>query len=190
MRESKAIDHGAEGIAVRGTYGRRGGGQAGSELRTEARRRGRVRQGIPLSGQRTVRVAQRRTRTDWAHFLNNIAQLRHRAEKITLDMDNLNTHGPGSLYDTFEPGTAKALWDRFEFVYTPKHGSWLNMAEIELNVPIRQCLDRRIGTIGEMRHEVAAWQERRNNANVVIDWQFTATNARTNLKRLYPTLQT
>lgn len=105
-------------------------------------------------------------------------------------MDNLNTHGPGSLCDTFEPGTAKALWDRFEFVYTPKHGSWLNMAEIELNVPIRQCLDRRIDTIGEMRHEVAAWRERRNNANVVIDWQFAATNARTKLKRLYPTLQT
>ena len=98
----------------------------------------------PLSGQRTVRVTQRRTRTDWAHFLNNIARLWQRAEKITLVMDNLNTHGPGSLYDTFEPGTAKALWDRFEFVYTPKHGSWLNMAEIELNVLIRQCLDRRM----------------------------------------------
>ena len=144
----------------------------------------------PLSGRRTVRVTQRRTRTDWAHFLNNIAQLWQRAEKITLVMDNLNTHGPGSLYDTFEPGTAKALWDRFEFVYTPKHGSWLNMAEIELNVLTRQCLDRRIDTIGEMRHEVAAWQERRNNANVTIDWQFTAANARTKLKRLYPTLQT
>ena len=142
----------------------------------------------PLSGQRTVRVTQRRTRNDWAHSLNHIAQLWQRAEKITLVMDNLNTHGPGSLYDTFEPGTAKALWDRFEFVYTPKHGSWLNMAEIELNVLIRQCLDRRIDTIGEMRHEVTAWQERRNNANATIDWQFTAANARTKLKRLYPTL--
>ena len=144
----------------------------------------------PLSGRRTVRVTQRRTRTDWAHFLNHIAQLWQQAEKITLVMDNLNTHGPGALYDTFEPDTAKALWDRFEFVYTPKHGSWLNMAEIELNVLTRQCLDRRIDTIGEMRREVAAWQQRRNNANVTIDWQFTAANARTKLKRLYPTLQT
>ena len=140
----------------------------------------------PLSGQRTVRVTERRTRTDWAHFLNDIARLWPQAEKITLVMDNLNTPGPGSLYDTFEPGAAKALWDRFEFVYTPKHGSWLNMAEIELNVLIRQCLDRRIDTIGAMRHEVAAWQERRNNSNAKIDWQFTATNARTKLKRLYP----
>ena len=140
----------------------------------------------PLSGQRTVRVTERRTRTDWAHFLNDIARLWPQAEKITLVMDNLNTHGPGSLYDTFEPGPAKALWDRFEFVYTPKHGSWLNMAEIELNVLIRQCLDRRIDTIGAMRHEVAAWQERRNNSNAKIDWQFTATNARPKLKRLYP----
>ena len=144
----------------------------------------------PLSGQRTVRVTERRTRTDWAHFLKDIARLWQRAEKITLVMDNLNTHGPGSLYDTFEPRTAKALWDRFEFVYTPKHGSWLNMAEIELNVLIRQCLDRRIDTIGEMRHEVTAWQERRNNANAKIDWQFSAANARTKLKRLCPTLQT
>ena len=144
----------------------------------------------PLSGQRAVRVTERRTRTDWAHFLKAIAQRWQRAEKITLIMDNLNTHGPGSLYDTFEPRTAKALWDRFEFVYTPKHGSWLNMAEIELNVLIRQCLARRIATIGEMQHEVAAWEERRNNTNAPIDWQFTAAKARIKLKRLYPTLQT
>lgn len=144
----------------------------------------------PLSGQRTVRVSERRTRTDWAHFLKDIAQLWQRAEKITLVMDNLNTHGPGSLYDTFEPHTAKALWDRFEFVYTPKHGSWLNMAEIELNVLIRQCLDRRIDAIEKMRYQVAAWQKRRNNANAKIDWHFTTANARIKLKRLYPTLQT
>ena len=144
----------------------------------------------PLSGQRLVRVTARRTRTDWAHFLTDIARRWPRAEKITLIMDNLNTHGPGSLYATFAPRIAKALWNRFEFVYTPKHGSWLNMAEIELNVLVRQCLARRIETIGEMRHEVAAWQERRNTANAKIDWQFTATNARTKLNRLYPTLQT
>jgi len=105
----------------------------------------------PLTGQRTVRVTQRRTRTDWSYFLRDIARLWRDAEKITLAMDNLNTHEPGSLYETFRPGVAKSLWDRFEFIYTPKHGSWLNMAEIELNVLIRQCLDRRIDNIREMR---------------------------------------
>lgn len=103
-------------------------------------------------------------------------------------MDNLNTHGPGSLYETFEPEVAKALWDRFEFVYTPKHGSWLNMAEIELNVLIKQCLDRRIDTLDQIRAEVGAWQKRRNHAKARIDWQFTSPDARTRLKRLYPTL--
>ena len=118
----------------------------------------------PLGGRRTVRVTERRTRTDWARFLKEIVKLWPRAKKITLVMDNLNTHGPGSLYETFKPRTAKALWDRFEFIYTPKHGSWLNMAEIELNVLIRQCLDRRIDNILEMQREVAAWHKRRNNA--------------------------
>lgn len=144
----------------------------------------------PLSGQRIVRVTSRRTRTDWSYFLRDIARLWQGAEKITLVMDNLNTHAPGSLYETFQPGVAKALWDRFEFVYTPKHGSWLNIAEIELNVLIRQCLDRRIDNIGEMQREVAAWQERRNNAKSKIDWHFSTPNARIKLKRLYPTLQT
>ena len=92
----------------------------------------------PLSGQRIVRVTARRTRIDWSYFLRDIARLWQGAEKITLVMDNLNTHAPGSFYETFQPGVAKALWDRFEFVYTPKHGSWLNIAEIELNVLIRQ----------------------------------------------------
>jgi hypothetical protein len=103
-------------------------------------------------------------------------------------MDNLNTHEPGSLYETFRPGVAKSLWDRFEFIYTPKHGSWLNMAEIELNVLIRQCLDRRIDNIREMRREVAAWQAARNTARAGIDWHFTTRDARIKLKRLYPTL--
>ena len=103
-------------------------------------------------------------------------------------MDNLNTHGPGALYETFAPQTAKGLWSRFEFVYTPKHGSWLNMAEIELNVLIKQCLDRRIDTIGEMRAEAAAWENRRNNMKATINWQFTCGDARIKLRRLYPTL--
>lgn len=144
----------------------------------------------PLSGQRSVQVRERRTRTDWSYFLRDIARLWAGAEKITLVMDNLNTHAPGSLYETFSPAVAKALWDRFEFIYTPKHGSWLNMAEIELNVLIRQCLDRRIDNIREMREEVAAWQHARNNAGSGIDWQFSTPDARIKLKRLYPTFQT
>ncbi|HDP35673.1 MAG TPA: IS630 family transposase, partial [Candidatus Hydrogenedentes bacterium] len=102
--------------------------------------------------------------------------------------DNLNTHTPGSLYEAYTPDVAKALCDRFEFVYTPKHGSWLNMAEIELNVLIKQCLDRRIDNIAKMRAEVTAWQNERNNADATINWQFTTADARVKLKRLYPTL--
>ena len=141
----------------------------------------------PLAGKRSVRITERRTKTDWASFVEEIASYYPQAEKITLVMDNLNTHGPGALYETFAPAAAKALWDRFEFINTPKHGSWLNMAEIELNVLIRQCLDRRIDSVSEMRSEVDAWQNNRNNANSRIDWQFTCQNARTKLKRLYPT---
>ena len=142
----------------------------------------------PLSGQRMVRGTQRRTRVDWAHFIRDIARFWWRAEKITLVMDNLNTHTPGSLYQVFKPDVAKLLWDRFRFVYTLKHGSWPNMAEIELNVLTRQCLDRRIDNLPEMQSEVAAWQTLRNNANSKIDWQFTTGDARIKLKRLYPTL--
>ena len=104
-------------------------------------------------------------------------------------MDNLNTHKPGSLYEVFRPGKAKRLWDRFEFVYTPKHGSWLNMAEIELNVLNGQCLNRRIDNIATVIHECDVWQKHRNNMNAKINWQFTPKNARIKLKRLYPTLQ-
>ena len=97
----------------------------------------------PLAGRRQTKVTERRTKTDWACFLGDIAAQYPGATRITLVMDNLNTHRPGALYETFEPAEAKALWDRFEFVYTPKHGSWLNVAEVELNVMIRQCLNRR-----------------------------------------------
>lgn len=142
----------------------------------------------PLAGKRLVEVTERKTKSDWAQFLKRIAAAYPRAQKITLVMDNLNTHAPGSLYESFAPQAAKALWDRFEFVYTPKHGSWLNMAEIELNVLIKQCLDRRIDNIAEMQSEVAAWQRRRNNANACIDWRFSTHDARIKLKRLYPTL--
>lgn len=103
-------------------------------------------------------------------------------------MDNLNTHGAASFYETFPPEKAKALWDRFEFVFTPKHGSWLNMAEIELNVLIGQCLNRRIADIETVRSEAKAWELYRNNQHATINWRFTTENARIKLKRLYPTL--
>lgn len=143
----------------------------------------------PLAGKRVVEITDRKTKTDWALFLEEISGHYDQAERITLVMDNFSTHGPGAFYETFAPAVAKTLWDRFEFIYTPKHGSWLNMAEIELNVLIRQCLNRRIGDINEMRVEVAAWQNDRNNAQSRIDWQFTFENARIKLKRLYPTLE-
>lgn len=143
----------------------------------------------PLAGKRIVQVKVRRTKKDWALFLNDVAHRYWRAEKITLVMDNLNTHGPGSLYETFSPVVAKALWDRFEFVYTPKHGSWLNIAEIEINVLIRQCLDRRIDTLDEMRAATHAWEKRRDNTQSCIDWHFTSDDARIKLTRLYPTLE-
>ena len=141
----------------------------------------------PLAGTRMTEVTERKTKVDWAQFLEAIAKRYESAEKITLVMDNLNTHTAGSLYDAFPPAQAKALWDRFEFIYTPKHGSWLNVAEIELNVMIRQCLSRRIASIEELRSEVDAWQAHRDQLRAKVDWQFTTETARVNLKRLYPT---
>lgn len=142
----------------------------------------------PLAGKRMTSITERKTKQDWARFLEDIAGRYESAEEITLVMDNLNTHKPGSLYETFPPDKAKALWDRFEFVYTPKHGSWLNMAEIELSVLIGQCLNRRIDDIEVVEKEVRAWQEHRNNKNAKVNWQFTTEDARIKLSRLYPTL--
>jgi hypothetical protein len=143
----------------------------------------------PLTGKRMVRVTERKTKQDWAYFLEEIADQYETAEKITLVMDNLNTHDPGSFYETFPPNKAKAIWDRFEFVYTPKHGSWLNMVEIELNVLTGQCLNRRIDNIAVVRKEVLAWQNFRNNKNAKVNWQFTTEDARIKLARLYPTFE-
>jgi hypothetical protein len=143
----------------------------------------------PLAGTRMVEVTARKTKRDWAFFVEKIASRYEDAEKITLVMDNLNTHAPGSLYEAFVPEKAKALWDRFEFVFTPKHGSWLNMAEIELNVLIGQCLNRRIAEVEVMRSEVKAWESARNGMKAGVSWQFTTEDARTKLKRLYPTLE-
>lgn len=142
----------------------------------------------PLAGKRMTKVTERKTKTDWAEFIKDIAEHYTNADKITLVMDNLNTHNPGALYQTFPPDQAKALWDRFEFIYTPKHGSWLNVAEIELNVMIRQCLARRIDSTQEVQREVLAWQNHRDKLQAKVNWRFTTKNARIKLKRLYPTL--
>ena len=141
----------------------------------------------PLAGKRMTKVTQRRTKTDWAHFLADIADAYAGATRITLVMDNLSTHRPSALYETYPPAQAKALWDRFEFIFTPKHGSWLNIAEIELSVLARQCLNRRIDSFEVLRSEVAAWQAARDRVQAKVDWQFTTDDARVKLKRLYPT---
>ena len=143
----------------------------------------------PLTGKRIVKITERKTKKDWAEFIEDIERHYKDAKKITLIMDNLNTHKPGSLYEAFAPEKAKALWDRFNFVFTPKHGSWLNVAEIELNVLLGQCLRRRIDNILTVQKECEAWQNHRNNMNAKINWQFTTKDARIKLKRLYPTLQ-
>lgn len=141
----------------------------------------------PLGGKRYVEVKERKTKTDWAVFIKQIADDWYKsARKITLVMDNLSTHKPAALYETFEPTEAKRIWDRFEFIYTPKHGSWLNMAEIELNVLMGQCLSRRIDNIKTIKMEVEAWQRHRNNKVSKINWRFETKDARIKLKRLYP----
>ncbi len=143
----------------------------------------------PLRGTRMVEVTAFKTKRDWAKFIKRIAdEMYPSAKKITLVMDNFKTHVASAFYETFEPEEAKRLWDRFEFVYTPKHGSWLNMAEIELHVLNGQCLNRHIATMEKIKKEVAAWQENRNNKNGKINWQFTNGDARIKLKKLYPSI--
>ncbi len=143
----------------------------------------------PLKGNRHVKITERKTKKDWALLIEEIADIHYKeADKITLVMDNLNTHKPGSLYEVFEPIEAKRILDRFEFVYTPKHGSWLNMAEIELNVLHGQCLNRRIDDIDKVKKEVVAWKSQRDKKEAIVNWQFTTDDARINLKRLYPSL--
>ena len=141
----------------------------------------------PLKGKRMVEITNNKTKVDWAHFVKRISdEMYPQADKITLVMDNFKTHTPGALYEAFEPREAKRIWDRFEFVYTPKHASWLNMAEIEFNVLNKQCLNRHIATTEIIKNEVEAWQSNRNNKNATINWQFTTKDARIKLKRLYP----
>jgi len=144
----------------------------------------------PLAGQRTVQVTEQRTRTDWALFIRYLLLTVYpQAAVLVLVMDNLNTHGIASLYEAFEPALARTLAARLEIHYTPKHGSWLNMAETELSVLSRQCLDRRIESKDIMTQEVATWEKERNQACTKIDWRFTTADARVKLKRLYPSYQ-
>lgn len=141
----------------------------------------------PLRGWRHLTVSDRRTRLDFAHCIRDLVDVRYPdAERIVLVLDNLNTHSPAALYDAFPPAEAKRLTDKLELHYTPKHGSWLNMAEIELSVLAGQCLDRRLPDRATLEREVAAWAATRNAAIKTIDWRFTTADARIVLKQLYP----
>jgi len=141
----------------------------------------------PLAGWRHVRVSDRRTRIDWAHCIKDLVDVHYpNAERIVLVQDNLNTHTPASLYEAFPPAEAKRLTNRLELHATPKHGSWLNMAEIELSVLAEQCLDRRLADRASLERQVAAWERARNRTRRRVDWRFTTIDARIKLKHLYP----
>jgi hypothetical protein len=143
----------------------------------------------PLAGQRQVIVTERRTKQEWALAMRDLLEVHYpTAERVVVVLDNLNTHVGAALYDTFPAAHARRLLDRLELHYTPPHGSWLNMAEIELSTLARQCLDRRIPDHATLAAEVAAWQTRRNAAQSRIDWRFTTADARIKLRRLYPSL--
>ena len=144
----------------------------------------------PLAGWRRAEVTERRTKVDWAHQIRRLVDEDFaEAEKIVLVMDNLNTHHPASLYEAFEPEEAKRIWDRLEIHHTPKHGSWLNMAEIEFSVLNNHGLPERVPDLESMRRGVSAWAHRRNTESGKIDWRFTTQDARVKLKRLYPRLK-
>ena len=143
----------------------------------------------PLGGKRFVEVTERRTRVDWAHFVRNLVDVHYpRAKKIRLVEDNLNIHSLASLYEAFPPAEARRIAEKLELHFTPKHGSWLNIAEIELGAYKRQCVAGRIDSVDRMREMTRAWNENRNTRQCKVDWQFTVDKARIKLKRLYPNL--
>ena len=145
----------------------------------------------PLGGKRPVKVTERRTKRDWAEWVREVVDgMYPQAQKIVRVMDNLNTHSPASLYEAFEPAEAKRIADKLEIHYTPKHGSWLDMAEIEWGILSRQCLDRRIDNVAYLPSEVAAWERQRNAAKAKVHWPFTTADARIKLRRLYPSIET
>ena len=144
----------------------------------------------PLAGKRQVKVTERRTKIDWAEAMRELADVYYpEAETIVVVLDNLNTHSPASFYEAFEPDEARRLATRFEFHYTPKHGSWLNMAEIELSALSRQCLAGRIAEQETLVAETKAWEEERNASVVKVHWRFTTADARIKLAHLYPRIQ-
>ena len=144
----------------------------------------------PAEGWRRVEVTDRRTRSDWARVVRKLVDEDYPdKDRIVLVMDNLNTHHPASLYEAFDPAEARRIAERLEIHYTPKHGSWLNMAEIEIGALARQCLDRRIPSQDALRREVGAWQTQRNRDMVRVEWRFTTEDARIKLKSLYPAIQ-
>ena len=144
----------------------------------------------PLAGRRDVTVTERRTKVDWAYRVRDLLDGPYAGvPKLTLVMDNLNTHTPGSLYEAFPPVEARRLAERLDIHYTPKHGSWLNIAENELSALSKQCLSRRIGTIEGLREQIAAWERDRNQASVHVNWRFTIDRAREKLHRVYPQIQ-
>ena len=144
----------------------------------------------PLQGKRYIQVEKQRRRIEWAEVMKYLAdELYPEAESIIVVMDNLNTHTPAAFYQKYEPEEARRLVQRFEFHFTPKHGSWLNMAEIELSALARQCLDRRLPDIETLLREVQAWQDHRNSEVVKVQWQFTTADARIKLRHLYPRIQ-
>jgi hypothetical protein len=143
----------------------------------------------PLKARRHVKVMDRRTRKDFAECIRELVDVHYAdADKIVLVLDNLNTHSEGSLYEAFEPAEARRLAEKLEIHYTPKHGSWLNMAEIEIGVLSRQCLSKYIKSKERMIAEIAAWEQQRNEADATVDWQFTTADARIKLKKLYPVI--
>lgn len=145
----------------------------------------------PFKGKRYARVTQRRTKADWAIQIKDLLDNQYpKVKKVVLVMDNLNTHKGASLYEIFPPEEARRLFGRLEIHHTPKHGSWLNIAEIELRILSGQCLNRRIPDIPSLEQEIAEWQNQRNCLNAKVDWQFSNEDARIKLKRLYPTLLT
>lgn len=144
----------------------------------------------PLKGKRWVDLTDHRTKADWAKAIEELVDVRYpEAERVVLVMDNLNVHTPGALYEVYPPEEARRLTEKLEIHYTPKHGSWLNIAEIELSVLSRQCLDRRIADVTTLKHEVDAHQRHRDALGATVNWRFTTSDARIRLKRLYPSIE-
>ena len=144
----------------------------------------------PLAAWRHVKVTKQRTHLEWAYCMKDLVDVHFpKAKRIRVIQDNLNTHNPAFLYQVFQPAEAKRIIDKLDFHFTPKHGSWLNMAETEFSVLSRQCLDRRIGDEETLIHEIDAWENNRNIAEATVDWQFTTEDARIKLKKLYPSIE-